>query len=743
MAKIQSLGLTVNHDGARWLAVKGPDLPSKTTCGTPLLRCVRRGVLLCLLLFFPIRAAAQSYAVEQTVVMGLKFEGNESISSSVLSAAIGTTNSSWVSRTPPFKWLGMGEERGFNETEFRRDVLRLQTFYRASGFLEVVVDTVVEREPGSVSITFEITEGEPVVVQSLTTTGLEHIPQHENLLVDLPLRVGDPFNRYLMTATGDTIVGRLRNNGYPAAQVFRNFEVDREARLANVTLEFVPGTRAFIGTVRVEGTSPVDTSFVRRQLTTRYGRTFSQEALFESQRTLYQTDLFRTASVQIDSAEFSVGDTLVPLVVRVSSAPGHRIAGSVGYATTDCFRGGASWTKRNFLGGGKILTLSGKLSKIGAAPPLDAGFKKNVCGALEEDSIGARRVNYNVTASIRRPNFLNSSRNTATYTMYAERASEFKIYEREEVGASIGVLRRTSRRTPIQLTYQFSYGRTRASAANFCAFFNSCTAEDRGILQARQRLGTVSLQVNWPRVNTILNPTRGWQANAELTHSGVYFGSSELQRFTRFSADIAWYRTLSRGVVLSWRLRGGMIFAPTTDIGGNPVSFVPIEQRFYAGGPEDVRGYDRNELGPVVYVTEPIDGPSDSIRMEADSGRIPVRFAATGGNTLAVGNVELRIPSPIFGDNLRLAFFADAGGLWQRGSTDQSPILIRVTPGFGLRVGTPLGPARLDIAWNPYSRSPGALYHQTEDGQLINTGPGFEQDRPRSYTLHFSIGQAF
>ena len=30
--------------------------------------------------------------------------------------------------------------------------------------------------------------------------------------------------------------------------------------------------------------------------------------------------------------------------------------------------------------------------------------------------------------------------------------------------------------------------------------------------------------------------------------------------------------------------------------------FIPPEQRFYAGGPNDVRGFERNELGPVIYV---------------------------------------------------------------------------------------------------------------------------------------------
>ena len=38
------------------------------------------------------------------------------------------------------------------------------------------------------------------------------------------------------------------------------------------------------------------------------------------------------------------------------------------------------------------------------------------------------------------------------------------------------------------------------------------------------------------------------------------------------------------------------------DVASRSGTFIPPEQRFYAGGPNDVRGFDRNELGPVVYV---------------------------------------------------------------------------------------------------------------------------------------------
>jgi outer membrane translocation and assembly module TamA len=119
-----------------------------------------------------------------------------------------------------------------------------------------------------------------------------------------------------------------------------------------------------------------------------------------------------------------------------------------------------------------------------------------------------------------------------------------------------------------------------------------------------------------------------------------------------------------------------------------------------------------------------------------------VQVSATGGNTLAVGNVELRVPSPVFGSRLRLAAFVDAGGAWQRGDGDP---VIRVTPGLGLRVATPLGPARLDMAYNPYRLQAGPLFQFDEDGALTPV-PGREEfvlDRDGRFTFHFAVGQAF
>ncbi|HEX2251221.1 MAG TPA: BamA/TamA family outer membrane protein [Gemmatimonadales bacterium] len=678
----------------------------------------------------------QAQQQSQRVVRKLSFEGNRAISDELLAAAISTTNSSWFARAFFFRALGLGAKRYFDEEEFRRDVVRLDVLYKRSGYPDAVVDTIVRRDPADVYVTFRITEGEPIRVTSLVVTGLDSLPLRlrRGVLLDLPLQEGDPFNRFNMQASADSITRRLRDRGYPSAGVFTAFESNRETKTAEVTLEAEPDGRAVIGRLEVVGANRVDTGVVGELLVARPGRRYSQEELFESQRNLYESDLFRFATVNIDSAAYRPGDTTVPLIVQVNESKPRRIRGGLGYATYDCFRGSLGWTTRDFLGAGRILDLTSRVSKVGLGDPVDWGLDRNICETSRFDSVGSAKVNYYLGASVRRPAFL-SPNNAITVSVFTERRSEFKVYLRQETGASVALTRTTPRRrNPLSLTYTVSYGRTEATALSFCSVFGACTADVVSPLRQRLVLATITALGTFARVNSPLDPTRGSVRTVELTHSSKYIGSSSLQQFTRVAGGISWYRPISRDVVLSWRVRGGVIFSPTLDVGTASGAFVPPDQRFYAGGPNDVRGFERNELGPVVYVV-----PSGFADVP-DS----VRVAATGGNTMLVGNVELRVPSPIFSSRFRLAAFVDAGGLWQR-QGPQSSRVVRVTPGVGIRVATPLGPARLDLAYNPYKLQPGTLFEADPSGALTPV-PGQNEyvlSRDRKYVLHIAVGQPF
>ena len=699
-------------------------------------------VALILLLAAALPAGAQE---PERVVRKVAFEGNAAISDEVLATAISTTESSWFARAFLFRWLGLGEKRYFDEQEFKRDVVRLGVLYRRSGYPHVAIDTLVRRTPTDVYVTFTIREGEPIRVTSLSVTGLDTLPARirDETLVDLPLHQGDPFNRFLMSASADTITRRLRDRGYPAARVFTGFETNREAETAVVTLDVAPGDSAVIGAVKVVGTNRIDPRLVRSLLISRPGRRYSQDELFQSQRNLYTSDLFRFATVNIDSAAFQPGADSVPLVVQVNEAKRRRVRGGLGYGTDDCFRGSLGWTTRNFLGsGGRILELTSRISKVGVGSPFDWGLANSICGNSREDSVGSAKVNFTLGASFRRPAFL-SPNNTIAVSVFTERRSEFKVYLRQETGTNITLRRETpKRRIPLSLAYTLSYGHTEATAESFCASFNACTPDVVSLLRQNRVLATLTANGTLPQVNNPIDPSRGSLASTELTWSSRLLGSSSFQQFFRAVADYSWYRPIGRDVVFSWRLRGGAIFAPSIDVATKSGNFVPPEQRFYAGGPNDVRGFERNELGPVVYVVA--KGEADSAAAEGrpiEPGEVTV--AATGGNSLAIGNVELRVPSPIFSSRLRLAAFVDAGGVWQRGSGVGA--VIRVTPGAGIRLATPLGPARLDVAYNPYRLQAGPLFQVDTLGNLdpVDGQDSYVLSRQGKFTFHFAVGQAF
>jgi len=227
---------------------------------------------------------------------------------------------------------------------------------------------------------------------------------------------------------------------------------------------------------------------------------------------------------------------------------------------------------------------------------------------------------------------------------------------------------------------------------------------------------------------------------------------------------------------------------------GNTDGVLHPRKRFYAGGSQSVRGFGENQLGPriltlphgyLIHSTNvdgtPCDAFSDAIRFcDPNTARdstfdfeakefpkiLDQKFTPRplGGTSIVEASIEYRFPLPFF--DLRGAAFIDGAAVGERVFDPLSGInalkdLVRgkaaITPGFGVRYYSPVGPIRVDVGINT---------SQSEDlavvTELVKNGKRVivPLDIPRTFSatgsetsawrnalnrmvLHLSIGEAY
>lgn len=615
------------------------------------------------------------------------------------------------------------------------DVRRLELFYRGQGFFGTSVTPDVEDDGDDVRVIFTIARGDPVVLDTVGVAGTEPVFDTDSIVPRLPLQPGDTFRLPEFAAAADTVLFALRAQGHAWAQVLRNYGVDTVANRASAFIEAVPGPRVVVDSIIVRGADNLGEAGALRQVTLREGDILRRRRLVESQRNLYGLELVQFANVSVapDSLQLTPEDSsTATIIVGVAEAPVHQVDASVGYGTVECGRADVRWVNRSFLGGARRLALSGAVSKIGIGQERVAD---SVCGAFERgDTSIAKGLDYRFTATLAQPYFL-SPNNRVTATLYADRISEPLVYQRESEGGQIALTRRLGDRTYLTPDLEIVRTHTLASPALYCVAFQIClpaTIDSLAQSQWRNSLGTTFTH---DRTDNALDPTTGFRVNATTTWASPVLGSD--LDYTRFTADGTIVRTMRPGWVGAVILRLGSFFS-TASL--DPTrSFLPPEERFYAGGQSSVRGYSRNALGPGIYVTSEADSLGPVVE--------GAEFIPVGGTALTVASAEVRFPSPFLPQFLRLAAFVDAGNVGYGNVWDLTRQGWRVTPGVGLRLSTPVGPVRVDLGFNPHGPQTAPLYYaDAETGTLSQIRAAYTPGKPsflNRLRLHIAVGQPF
>src|SRR5213076_1903072 len=146
--------------------------------------------------------------------------------------------------------------------------------------------------------------------------------------------------------------------------------VDTAQRRASVVLRVNPRWLTTVGTITVRGNEEVSPSTVQNSILLRQGRLFRYSDLAESQRNLYESNLFRMALFTVPPRPDSVKDIVID--VRETKMREAHIAG--GFNNVDFLQTDGRFTNYNTFGGARRLDVSGALGNLGARPLNNRAF---------------------------------------------------------------------------------------------------------------------------------------------------------------------------------------------------------------------------------------------------------------------------------------------------------------------------------------------------------------------------------
>jgi outer membrane protein assembly factor BamA len=616
----------------------------------------------------------------------------------------------WITRSPVFT-----TRHYLDPLEFRRDVLRIRIFYWQRGYRDVTVAAKTERTSVGVRVIFDIDEQEPTKITELKVVQSDSVLPQRAIGQALQVKSGEPLNLIKMDSTLLALRDELWERGYAAAKI--ELDTTMVSEVSNggpVTINIEPGSLIRVSEIQFVGNQKVSDRTMGRLLTFKTGDLFQRSRILSSQRSLYISGLFDELEIETPP----IVDSLRLVRIRVTEADLNRLEVGGGFTTADFGQLDANFTKYNLIGSARQLNVRGTVANLFAPTLSGQGIFYDVAGGAK----GAERDEFlkptwSASVGIIQP-WLFSIHNQLGISVFAHRRTVPGIVIDRGSGANLSLTRDFGPRTNSTLGYTYEFTRVDATDVYFCVSFGVCLPPAIDVLANGNVLAPISSVTQFDVANDAFNPYRGYRARIDLEHASQATGSDF--RYNRVELTGMTYHRVGREAVLAFRARVGWVGAiqgtnEALGVTGADESVIHPRKKFYAGGSQSVRGFGERQLGPRVLTVSPT-ALTDTARAghctvatiqdRSCDPNIPGLRALEfqpqplGGNAVAEGTVEYRFPlmpargvtGVVFLDGAIIGSNQLKGLLGSTGA---------ITPGFGIRMKTPVGPVRLDLGIRP------------------------------------------
>jgi outer membrane protein insertion porin family len=554
----------------------------------------------------------------KVLIKTIRFEGNKVFSARKIRKQMETKEKWFLS------WItGAGT---YKEDVLKNDVNRIADLYFNSGYINVKVgEPQVKLLPdrSGLEVTIGITEGDQYRTGSIDFKG-DLLESKEVLYGKVKLEKGQVFSREVLRVDVITLTDLYADKGYAFTNVSPLSKIDPDKKTIDITFEFEKGEKVYIERINISGNTKTRDKVVRREFRLAEGELYSSTAMKRTKQNLENLGFFESANIA--TAKGSAGNKL-NLNTEVKEKSTGQFSVGAGYSSSDGIIGQGSIQQNNFLG----LGLKGTLAA----------------------SIGGKTQLYNIGLSD--PYFLDTNWTLGFDVYRSER--EYNDYTRRVTGGDIKAGYKLSDQLSTFWMYKYEVKKLYDLSADFIKNPNLMT-ETSGTIGSLY--GSLSLDTTDYR----LDPSRGYTG----TLSAEYAGLGGNEHFTRFIGQAGAYYPLIWKTVLSVRGELGFMMRDGKDI--------PIDEKFYLGGINTLRGYSSRTVSPIV------------------------NGVYVGGVKEAVVNVDYVFP--IVKDfGLKGVAFFDAGNSYAPGQQLFSKVLMSY--GAGIRWYSPMGPLRLEygIPVNP------------------------------------------
>jgi outer membrane protein assembly complex protein YaeT len=550
------------------------------------------------------------------------------------------------------------------------------------------------------AVYIQIEEGHQYLVNHLELVGVSE-ELHETIRSLLYQVEGQPFSEFNVSIDRENVLDYYYNSGYPDVLFEWSFEPSQEdSTRINLRYVITEGERKYVRDVLMTGLRTTDPALVEERLLLEPGEPLSRADMLDTQRRLYNLGIFAKVDMAQQNPAGRERDKYV--LLSMDEASKYSITGGIGAEIARI--------------GGCRTCLDAPVGDTGFSPRVSFGItRRNAFGNGHIASFNGRvsTLQRRGVISYLAPQFRGSPNINLVFSGLYEDSRNVRTFSARTAEGSVQVGQRLSRAK--QVLYRFSYRRVSVDADTLQ--INPLLIP---LLAQPVRVGFLGASFIQDRRDDPTNAFRGIYNTIDFGAASRIFGSQT--NFTRVLGHNATYHpfgpgrryVLARALTFGWlnNLREG--------------TEIPLPERFFGGGGNNLRGFAQNQAGP----------------------RDPLTGFPVGGNALFASQIETRFP--LIGENISGVLFHDAGNVYsgirnvsfrvsQQGLTDFDYMVHAV--GFGVRYRTPVGPIRIDVG---YTLNPPRFvgFKGTREELLFGGGVRTMQQLSH-FQFHFSLGQAF